>query len=482
MPTRQVAVSTLWQLGSQIAMAALSILTMKFVVTGLSKELVGHYNSAYGFLQIFGILADFGLYAVAVREVSETEDKERTLGGLIVLRSIITLLSLGAAVLIAWTIPDWRGTPLPMGITIAALVPFFTLLAGIMRAAFQVRYAMHFVFVAEVTQRLLTTSFIGLPIFFGIRGSSDVQIYQYMLAVGGAGAFVLFLLSHLYGRRLICPKLVWDGDLLKELLRKATPYGIAFLCIALYRQLDIALIALLRSDFDLQNAYYGSVQRMADMTYLLPTFLLNSVLPILGERERNGTAKAVLGKTLLLLLVIGSIAFAFALFWSRPLVSLLTNDAYLSTPSRPGSDTALLLISLPIFCNGLILYGFYVLLHHHRWQQLVVTLAVGAALSLTLNFSLIPRFGFVGASLTSIVVHVLLAIVLLPQSFAVAPITLKLRHLGQWFLFTTALCGSLFVTSPFLTSNFRTIVALGTATLWVGILLRSTGLEQNFRS
>ncbi len=58
-------------MGSQIVMAALSILTTKFVAIGLSQELAGHYNTAYGYLQLFGILADFGLYAVAVREVSQ---------------------------------------------------------------------------------------------------------------------------------------------------------------------------------------------------------------------------------------------------------------------------------------------------------------------------------------------------------------------------------------------------------------------------
>ena len=42
-------------------MASLSILTTKFVAIGLTKELAGNYNSAYGYLQLFGILADFGL-------------------------------------------------------------------------------------------------------------------------------------------------------------------------------------------------------------------------------------------------------------------------------------------------------------------------------------------------------------------------------------------------------------------------------------
>jgi len=73
MSTKQIASSTLWQVASQVTMAALSVITVKLVATGLTKELAGEYNTAYGFLQIFGILADYGLYAVAVPEVSKAK-------------------------------------------------------------------------------------------------------------------------------------------------------------------------------------------------------------------------------------------------------------------------------------------------------------------------------------------------------------------------------------------------------------------------
>src|SRR5689334_18546876 len=98
MTNRSIATSTLWQIASQAMMAALSILSAKFVAVGLSKELAGYYNSAYGYLQIFAILADFGLYAVAVREVSKAEDKEKMLGTILTLRLLVTVLALGSAV------------------------------------------------------------------------------------------------------------------------------------------------------------------------------------------------------------------------------------------------------------------------------------------------------------------------------------------------------------------------------------------------
>lgn len=462
MSTKQIASSTLWQLGSQITMAALSIITVKFVAIGLSKELAGNYNSAYGFLQLFGILADFGLYAVAIREVSREEaEREKVLGVLIVIRSCIVVASLSLALLVAWLLPQWNGTPLPIGVTIAAFVPFFTLLAGIIRTVFQVHYKMHFVFLAEVTQRIITTSLIGFFVITGVRNSIDISVYKMFLGFGGFGAFVLFAISVLSGNSLMRIRPHFDWNLMKQLLQKAAPYGIAFFCMALYRQFDITIIAMLRPDFEIQNAYYGFVNRMTDMGFLIPTFLLNSTLPILSERDAKGEdTSALLGKTLLILLILGSVSALFSALWSRPLVQLLTTESYLSTPTQAGSDTALQWMSIPLFLNSFVLYSFYILLTKHKWKQLVMTLLLAAVGSVTINANVIPEYGFMGAVFTSSVVHLFLSIALLPQALHTMPTTLSLQQIGRWLLFVVLLATALHLIRPWLGNELYTAAGL----------------------
>ena len=95
MSTKQIASSTLWQMASQFVMAALSVITVKFIAIGLSKELAGNYNSSYAYLQIFAIISDFGLYVVSVKELAKAKDQPKVLGGLILIRGLISILSLG---------------------------------------------------------------------------------------------------------------------------------------------------------------------------------------------------------------------------------------------------------------------------------------------------------------------------------------------------------------------------------------------------
>lgn len=469
--TRPIATSTLWQLISQIVMAALSIASTKLVALSLNQELFGLYNTAYGYLQVFGILADFGLYAVAVREISRAAPgpaRSAMLGHLFVLRAIILGLSLGSALLIAWLVPHWQGTPLPLGITIAAFVPGFTLLAGVLRTSFQVHYRMQWVFVAEVSQRILAVGIIAALAAYVWNGGDAERAYFGMLAAGGIGAALLFVVSALANQRLIPLQIHWNPVILRSLFRQISPYGLAFLCMALYRQLDVTFIGLLRVDHAVQNSYYGAVQRMMDMAYLLPTFLLNSALPIITQKQQRQEPTAdLMGSLLLACLIIGGISCLFGLFWAAPLVRLLTSETYLATAGSAGSDTALHLLALPMLCNAIIVLAFYMLLATHQWPALVRTLSAGVAVSLLSNLALIPRLGFVGAGVTSLFVHGLLACLLLPQAYWAIPWRVRREQwiAVGWFLGGLALF--LLVVRPFLNTDLATVIGLTLSGAWL---------------
>lgn len=476
-----IATSTLWQLASQIIMACLSIVTVKLVAIGLTRELAGTYNSAYGYLQFFGILADGGLYAVAVRELSRARDERMMLGTIVLLRLIVTGIVFAAAVGIAWSIPNWRESPLSIAITIAAFVPVFTLLAGIQRSVFQVHYRMRSVFIAEVLQRVLTAGLIGITVALGVRQSADPRMAWWFLLVGSIGAFFLFSISSLLARRIIHIRVSWDTATMKRLLRLALPFGLSYLCMALYRNMDITLIALLRPDFDIQNAMYGFALRANEMAFLLPTFLLNSTLPMLSTRlEAGEDVRALLGKTFTTITLLGCTAGIIAMAWSRPLMHLLTSEQYLSTDNFFGADTALFLLGPSMILNGFVLFSFYTLLALGQSRRLTWSLMIGAALSQLINFALIPSFGFVGAAFTSIIIHLILTLLLLPPAFRAVHLPVRSVPLVRLSTFALLLAATLFILKPLLTTDLATglwIIVLGGIAI---ILAELLGLRRYF--
>ena len=448
-------------------MAALSIVTVKFVAIGLTREMAGTYNSAYGYLQFFGILADAGLYAVAVRELARAKDEGQTMGTLVLLRLIVTAIVFGAAVAIAWGIPHWRHSPLSIAVTVAAFVPAFTLLAGIQRSVFQVHYKMGYVFAAEVTQRVVTAGLIGATIALGVRGSSDPRMAWWFLGVGSIGAFVLLGISSVLARRIVKIRATWDPATMKRLLGLALPFGVAYLCMALYRNMDVTLIALFRPDFQVQNAMYGFALRANEMAFLIPTFLLNSTLPIVSKRLDEGVdVTGLVRKTFLMIAVLSLGAGLTAMAWVRPLMQLLTTEQYLATAGRAGSDTALFLLGPSMILNGVVLFCFYSLLALGESQLLTRSLAVAAVLSQALNLALIPRFGFVGAATTSIAIHALLALLLFVPTLRRVRVPLRSLEWGRIAAYGVLLSIALLGLKPLLVNDLRT----GMGVLVLGVL------------
>ncbi len=459
-------------------MAALSIITVKCVALSLSLPLAGTYNSAYGYLQLFGILADFGLYAVAIRELSSAQNKGAVLGAMLWIRLGTLTLSLGAALILVWLLPQWRGTPFPLAVTIAALVPFFTLLAGVIRAVFQVHYAMHLVFVAEVLQRIITTGLIAAFAVSGIRGSESVHFVYLFLAFGGVGSLFLLCTSLYLSKQYEKVQMRLNWSVITQLLRRSLPFGLAYLFLALYRQFDVTMIALLRPDFDVQNAYYGFVVRMTDMGFLIPTFLLNSLLPTLSDKQKSGEETSrILGNTLITLVLLGGIAALFAWLWAKPLTLLMTTPQYVSTGLTPGSDTALMWTALPLLLNGFILYAFYVLLAQHRWKSLVSALCIAGITSLTLNAILVPQYGFMGPVATSNVVHVFLLIVLVPFGLRAAPWKIDGEKVVRIVGVLVALGALLSLSAPYVMTEIRGLLGLAVAGVFLVGLISAAGLK-----
>jgi O-antigen/teichoic acid export membrane protein len=481
MSSKKIATSTFWQLGSQMITMLLGIISIKFVTTALSQSLVGNYQTVYSYLQIFGILADFGLYAVAVRELSKSAQPHVTLGSLVVLRALITFLSLGSAFAIAWIIPSFHGTPLPLGITIALFVPFFVLLSGMIRTVFQVHYKMHAIFMAEVCSKFVPVCLIGLAVLLGARESQNLSLYYLFLAFGGLGSLTLFFLSVLFVWGLLSVRPAFSWNEFCRLARLALPFGLAFLFTTIYRQSDVTLIAFLRPhDYDIQNAYYGTVLRLAEVGFLLPTFLLNSALPMMSGTEKNEHQLAHFrGQVLLSLLVLGSLVSLFSYFWARPIILLVTRESYLSTAYSFGADTALELLSLSIFLSFLVSFFFYLLLSVHAWKPLLLSTFIAALFSVFINLSFIPLMGFVGAGITSILTHIILAILLTLSALSRVKVCLRFAPYVRWFVFSLLMACLLFATRLSLSGSLRTLIA-GLLVLGVsGVLAFLLGLIRN---
>ena len=218
--------------------------------------------------------------------------------------------------------------------------------------------------------------------------------------------------------------------------------------------------------------------RITEMAYIIPTYLLNSTLPALCSGNNNKSQQKTAGKTLFSCILLGITAALFSFFWARPIMALLTSDAYISSASSVGADTLLKFSSFSMMGNSIVLYAFYVLLTMHEWKILLHRMGIGVILSLSLNLILIPKFGALGAVWSGIVVNSLLAILLLWPSLKILPITWDMLWTKKLCIFTVLLGISIAISQFFLRDAFTTILGSVCITILLFSLSKTLGFHK----
>ena len=119
---RKILENTFIQVLGKLITAALSIVVLKIISGYLGTSGYGDYTTVYQFLAFFGIIADFGIYTITVKEMSRDESKIPTiLGNVMGLRTFLAILAMVLAVLAVFLVPRYENTLIPFGVLIATL-------------------------------------------------------------------------------------------------------------------------------------------------------------------------------------------------------------------------------------------------------------------------------------------------------------------------------------------------------------------------
>ena len=230
-------------------------------------------------------------------------------------------------------------------------------------------------------------------------GSSIVTI-----ASGYTAARILYLgLSYRYyhrrfGRIHFRIKFREGMKTLYELL----PFGIYSILALIYLQMDTIMLAYMQDDS--QVGHYQAAMRVAFAATVVSEIILASFLPLLAKAIR-GDAVEFRAQALLLnkyLFVIGLVIASLLAIFTEGTIAVLYGSGYAP------SVVLLRLLAVVVFLR-FAGAGFGMIINissNQKWCTIAVTLP--AVMNVTLNCYAIPRYGAIGAAVTSIVTHVAL--------------------------------------------------------------------------
>jgi O-antigen/teichoic acid export membrane protein len=385
--SQRVLYNTLAQIAGKAALALAGLATIRLATSYLGVEGFGEYAIVLALAPILLVFADLGIATLLARELVQTPERREELA------ATLLWFRLGAsAAVVLGCLGLYPFLPyeqhVRIGLLIACAGVSLLSLGSFATPFFQVGLRLELVALLDcLTAALMVGLVAGVTVF-------DLGFYALVGAhavVGVANVVVAALLVWRFWR----PSLRFDRALARRLVADGLPLAAVIVLGLLHFRLDAVLLSLLRSPEDV--GVYTVAYRFLEQSLVLPAVFMAAVFPLLAAAVRAGDAEDVVRKAFSFLLLVGLPLALVLVVLADPLVALVAGEGFESAavPLRILAPALVFTFVNVVFANLLIALN--------RQRALILVSLGGIVLNVLANLYAIPRFGYTGAAVTTVV-------------------------------------------------------------------------------
>ncbi len=388
------AKNTFWLFFGDIMGRLLKLIVVVFATRVLGVEGWGVFAYALAFVSLFYALADIGINTFITREMSRGGiDKYHYLSASLVLK----LFLLGFSFLISLICIPYIGN-IALSIKIIIALGLLNFSDSIREFALSVNRALEKMereaFIKIIMNVITTSLGIMLLVFY-----TDPLSLAIAYAVGSIIATgITFWLVWPEFR-----KITWKftGKSLRTIFDFAWPFIAITLFSTAIASIDSIMLGQMKSAADV--GLYAAAQRLVQFLAIIPIFIAASVFPIMAKAygdEESSTRifEKIMTTTLALGIPIAIGGFIF----SSPIITLIFGSDY----SAGGMVLGILMLSiLAVFPNIILDNSIFT---RNLQRKFIGATAVGLLGNIIINLYLIPRYGALGAAVSTVVTQLLI--------------------------------------------------------------------------
>ena len=320
----------------------------------------------------------------------------------------------------------------------------------------------------RITARNTTVKVLGvISIFLFVKTPGDLYLYVFLLTFFE----LLGQLSMWLPARPYIGKPQFDLSYAKKHLKPVIVLFLPQVAISLYVTLDRTMLGALSSTNDV--GIYDQALKIINILLTLVTSLGSVMLPRVSGLLSNGDHKAVNKMHELSFLIYNLVIF--------PIIAglLIVNKDFVSFFLGKDFQEAYLAIAIMVFRMFFIgwtnIMGIQILIPHNKHREFMLSTTIPAVVSVGLNLLLIPPFGFVGASIVSVLTEALVWFIQLYFCLPYLKEVPILESLAKIVCASTMMYGLLLSVKPFLhfppTLNVLVYAVLGGLIYLLAILV-----------
>lgn len=406
--TKKIASNTIYQIIGKVVSLSITVLAVFIITRSYGREGYGAFSLMQSWPALFFVIVDFGINAIAARELSKDWSKaNKYLGNIIIIRILFSLLLVA---LISFTVHFFPYTEaLKSGIRLGLFILITQSLYTTANIFFQVKLKYDYSTIANTVGYLFILGFVVLFSYLKI----NVAWVNFSYVIGGA---VTVLLSFLFVKRLgVTPDFSFDKVLWRYLLISALPLGIMFMFSQVSFKQDSLMVSAMRlpARYGLNNtesvAVYALAYKVFEVCLVVPTFFMNAAYPVLVRHLTEGKEKfkKTFTNSVLFLLSSGLLIGLMSFLLAPIAIRILGGTAF------DQSVLALRILSLGLFIFYLTQPISWMLVILEKQGKLPLIYFLSAVFNIVTNLIFIPRYSFYAAAATTIATEFFILILLI---------------------------------------------------------------------
>ena len=379
----------LYNLSYQILTIILPIITVPYVTRIFTSEALGNYIFYNSIVSYFSLFAMLGIGVYGTKQIAAASDVSSTFWNIYAIQLIASILSIFVYIIVVFSIPQMEGiVPLIVGITLFAnMMDISWLFSG--KEDFK-----------KITIRNVVIRVIGvISIFTFVKSSDDLYLYVFLIVIFDfLGQFVMWVPAKKFIKR---PS--FNTRIMKKNLHPIVLLFLPQVAISLYVVLDRTLLGLLGSYSDVGIYEQGQklVSILLKVVSSLGVVMLPRVANLLSERRDKEAQNMVKFSFILYNLII------FPMIFGLIAVNEVFVKLFLGQNFQDVKYVLYVIVFNIMFVGWTNILGYQVLVVRNKNKEFMLSTTIPAFVSVAVNIAVIPFFGYIGASITSVVVEIL---------------------------------------------------------------------------
>ena len=379
----------LYNLSYQILTIILPIITVPYVTRIFTSEALGNYVFYNSIVSYFSLFAMLGIGVYGTKQIAAASDVSGTFWNIYAIQLIASILAIFVYVIAIFSIPQMGGViPLIVGITLfAKMIDISWLFSG--KEDFK-----------KITIRNTVIRLIGvISIFTFVKSSDDLYLYVFLIVIFDfLGQFVMWVPAKKFIKR---PS--FNTKIMKKNLHPIVLLFLPQVAISLYVVLDRTLLGLLGSYSDVGIYEQGQklISILLKVVSSLGVVMLPRVANLLSERRDKEARNMVKFSFILYNLII------FPMIFGLIAVNEVFVKLFLGQNFQDVKYVLYVTVFNIMFVGWTNILGYQVLVVRNKNKEFMLSTTIPAFVSVAVNIAVIPFFGYIGASITSVVVEIL---------------------------------------------------------------------------